>query len=127
MHSDSCRAVLCWTLEGGRYTLHSAWSTADMLAFVHASCYYSFESGSGLIGRVDVSNEHGICSQFITTDTCASSYHRKALALNHGVSSLRAIRHNGMVYEFVAHPGKFISDTAILRFCAEAEKMFGVE
>lgn len=60
MHSDSCRAVLCWTLEGGRYTMHSAWSTADMLAFVHASCYYSFESGSGLIGRVDVSNEHGI-------------------------------------------------------------------
>ena len=123
---SSLRAVLCWAHVDGRYRLHSSWCTADTLPFVQGSCEYSFDSGAGLIGRMDTSNQHCICSQFINTDTCVSMYHRKALALSNVISLVRAIKHNSMVYEFVAQPGEFISDTVILEYCAGSQKMFEV-
>lgn len=73
------------------------------------------------------SNQHFICSQFIDVGTCVSVYHRKALALSNGISLVRAIKHNSMVYEFVAQPGEFVTDTVMITYCEGAEKMFGVQ
>lgn len=114
MLTQICRAVLCWEYTCA-YKLRSAWNTVDAIAFVQGSCEYSFHSGSGLIGRMD-SNEH-ICSQLIDVDTCPSVYHRKALALCHDIHLVRAVKRSNYVFEFVAQPGAFPSDSAIIDYC----------
>ena len=115
MLTQICRAVLCWECTGDTYKMCSAWNTANAIAFVQGSCEYSFNSGSGLIGRMD-SNEH-ICTQLIDVDTCPSVYHRKALALHHNIHLVRAVKRSNYVFEFIAQPGMFPSDSSIIDYC----------
>lgn len=99
-------ALLCWEEWDGIYRLNQgrSWSYGHLFGFVTSSAQYTFHAGSGygLIGSV-VSGD--IYTVAIDNETKPVEYHRVSLAHLHHISSVKALKVDDCVLEFVIVDG----------------------